>query len=391
MAKSIRKLFQGCIAVLILCLTATGLAQPNVGRVNADDYPTLQAAVDALGETGGEVCLGAKTYLLSKTVMLKHRIRLQGVMDSKVRSSVTRISAAPDFKGEWLFETLPVPAKVNADLNKDIFFFDLNLTGNEKIGGIKAVNVDGMRLERCRLASLKDGVLVTQATDLPRPWSWDISPGAVFINNCIFRCTGTAIKLEYSTQNRIYANWFVSGTGVALHMKNSDKTWFLANEINAFTRSAIVLEDDGKPGGFLTDVFLSHNWINATSPDKKYLELIMRDKPLRRIQVIDNIFDGNGSADTADLLPETGNRFADNVATKPGFANHATGKVKVSNGAKEIVVTHGLYRTPDHVSVTFEDEPPKYWVGQKNSKTFTVHLSESNTVSAFTWGAVTGL
>lgn len=366
-------------------------AAPLAGQVNADDFPSLQAAVDALGQTGGEVRLSANTYLLHQPVRLKNRIRFQGLMDSKVRSSVTLITVAPDFKGEWLFETVPVRAKQNADLNKDIFFFDLNLNGADKVGGINAANVDGMRLERCRLASLKDGILVTQATDQARPWNWDISPGAVFINNCIFRCTGTAIRLEYSTQNRIYANWFVSGTGVALHVKNSDKTWFLANEINTFTRSAIVLEDDGKPGNLITDIFLSHNWINAASADKKYLELLPHGKSISRVQFIDNILIGNGSADTAALTDAGRNRFANNVATQPGFASQATGEVKIPKGAKQVVVQHGLYRQPDHVSVTFNSEPPKYWVTDKTAKSFTVHFSESVEAGEFTWRATAGL
>ncbi|MGN6553752.1 MAG: right-handed parallel beta-helix repeat-containing protein [Verrucomicrobiota bacterium] len=372
----------------------TPMVQPTeriAGQVNADDFPSLQAAVDALGQTGGEVRLSAKTYLLHQPVRLKHRIRFQGIMDSKVRSSVTLITPAPDFKGDWLFETVPVPAKENADLNKDIFFFDLNLNGAERVSGIKAANVDGMRLERCRLASLKDGVVVTQVTDQPRPWSWDISPGAVFINNCIFRCSGTAIKLEYSTQNRIYANWFVSGTGVALHIKNSDKTWFLANEINTFTRSAIVLEDDGKPGNLITDIFLSHNWINAASPDRKYLELLPQGKSISRVQFIDNILIGNGSADTAALTDAGRNRFANNVATQPGFASQATGEVKIPKGAKQVVVQHGLYRQPNHVSVTFNSEPPKFWVTDRTAKTFTVHFSETVEAGEFTWRATTGL
>lgn len=379
-----------CLAFLFASMSLLGRADVPSGHVEADDFPTLQAAVDALGTTGGEVRLGAKTYWLHQPVRLKHRIRFQGVMDSKVRDSVTRIAAAPDFQGDWLFETVPVPAEKNADLNKDIFFFDLNLTGSEKVGGIKAENVDGMRLERCRLASLKEGVLVTQVTAQPRPWSWDISPGGVFINNCIFRCYDTAIQLEYATQIRIYANWFVSGGSVALHIKNSDKTWFFANEINTFTRSAIVIEDDGKPGNFVTDIFLSHNWINAPDPAKKYLELLPNGKPLARVQFIDNILIGKGTADTAALTTEPGNRFADNVATQPGFASHSTGEVKIASATNQVVIAHGLYRRPGHVSVTFETEPPSYWVNAMTDKTFTVHFAKPVESGAFTWSASAG-
>jgi hypothetical protein len=186
--------------------------------VAADDYPSLQAAINALGSAGGVVELSARRYTLTEPLKVTHRVRLQGIMDAKTANSVTSITADAGFKGEWMIETVPVPAKANADLNRDLLLFDLNLLGNGTVSGIKAANIDGLRLERCRLANVRNGILVTQVTDLPRPWHWDISPGGVFINNCIFRCSGTAIALEYATQNRIYANWFVSGTGVALHL-----------------------------------------------------------------------------------------------------------------------------------------------------------------------------
>lgn len=368
-------------------LTSPGLP-PVAGVVFADDYPSLQAAVDALGETGGEVRFGAKAYLLEKTVLVKHRIRFQGVMDSKVRNSVTRIGAAPNFKGEWLFETVPVPARANPDLNKDLFFFDLNMTGSDKISGIRAYNADGLRMERCRLAGMKNGLLVTQVTDKPKPWHWDISPGAVFINNCIFRCNGTAIQLEYSTQNRIYSNWFVSGCGVALHLKNSDKTWFFANEINTFGRAAILLEDDGQPGNQITDVILSHNWMNAADPSKKYLELLPNGKTFRRVRFHNNILDGNGSADTGALLTENGSCFHENAANRPGFSSNAAGDAEAKAGATEVVIAHGLYRKPDHVSVTFRSEPPVYWVTDTNEKTFTVRFTGPAKAGSFSWNAM---
>ena len=382
-----RLLFTTLIAGMIP-LVALADVSP-AGRVRADDYPTLQAAVDALGEGGGEVLLSARNYQLKKTVLLRDRIRFQGVMDSKVRSSVTVIGVAPDFEGKWMFETLANPAKSNPDLNKDLFFFDLNLNGAGKVSGIKASNADGMRLERCRLANLIDGILVTQVTDQPRPWHWDIAPGAIFINNCIFRCDGTAIQLEYTTQNRIYANWFVSGGTTALHLKNTNNTWFMANEINTFSRSAIRLEDDGKPGNPLTDIFLVHNWIHATDPSKKFLECTPTTGRYQRIQFTNNILMGKGGADTAAFGKE-GNRFADNVADQTGLASEACGEVKVKAGAKELVIAHGLYRKPDYVGVTFRTEPPKYWVSEITAKTFTVCFGEAVRDGSFTWNAVTG-
>jgi len=369
--------------------SAAPAGAPAPGRVNADDFPSLQAAVDALEKTGGEVRLSACTYILDKPVVLSQRIRFQGVMDSKVRASVTLIKSSPRFVGDWLFVTKATPAKVNEDLNRDIMFFDLDLSGSETVGGIRADNADVLRMERCRLANMKNGVLVAQVTDLPRPWHWEISPGGSFINNCIFRCSGTAIQLEYATQNRIYSNWFVSGGKTALHIKNSDKTWFFANELNAVSDASILIEDDGLPGNAVADIFLSMNWICVNDVKAKFLDLRPNGKPFKRVQFINNSLVGPGALDAAALAADLGNRFSGNTGTQSGLLSESSGRFEIQAATSVVKIDHSLFRAPTHVGITFECEPPAYWVSAIDAKSFTVSFSRPFTGGAFTWSAIT--
>jgi len=358
------------------------------GRVNADDFPSLQAAVDALSDVGGEVKLSARTYILKQPVVLKNRIRFQGVMDSKDWRSVTKIQPAPDFTGEWLFVTKAVPAKGNPDLNLDLFFFDLDMGGSTNVGGIYGLNIDTLRIERCRLAGLKNGIRISQLTDLPRPWHWAIAPGGAFINNSVFKCSDTAIQIEYATQNRIYANWFVGGGKTIFHLKNSDKTWFYANELNNVKDSSIIIEDDGLPGNTVHEIFISLNWLNLVNPGSKFLDLRPNGKHFERVQVINNIFEGVGTCDTAALDPKLGNRFEGNTGTQPGVASQAAGRFEIKSNMKAVKIEHGLYKTPVHVGITFENKPPVYWVSAKDEKSFTVSFDEPISTGAFTWIAV---
>ena len=63
-----------CLVVLSLLLPALACAAPTPpARVNATDFPSLQAAVDALPPGGGEVFLPPGTYTLDKTLDLTGR------------------------------------------------------------------------------------------------------------------------------------------------------------------------------------------------------------------------------------------------------------------------------------------------------------------------------
>ena len=393
-------LFAGLLAIIFATLLVWNFFAPPAptlaapagasapGRVNADDFPSLQTAVDALEKTGGEVRLSAKTYILDKPVELARRIRFQGVMDGKVRSPVTLIKSSPKFEGDWLFVTRTIPAKTNYDLNRDIMFFDLDLSGSETVGGIRADNVDVLRIERCRLANMKNGVLVAQVTDLQRPWHWAISPGGSFINNCIFRCSDTAIRIEYATQNRIYSNWFVSGGKTALHIKNSDKTWFFANELNNVSDTSIIIEDDGLQGNTVNDIFISLNWICVNDAKAKFLDLRPNGKPIKRVQFINNSLVGLGTVDASALTSEPSNRFSGNTGTQSGMLSESSGRFEIKSSTVEVTIAHNLYRTPTHVGITFETQPPAYWISAKDATSFTVSFSHPVTDGAFTWSAI---
>lgn len=215
------------------------------GIVHADDFATLQEAVDALGEAGGRIMLGGGVYTLDKPILLNRRVVFQGVMDAKVVHNSTKIMPSPSFQGDWLFETRAVPATVNPDLNADFGFYDLVVAGNEKVGGIKGTNIDTIRIERSRFAYMRRNIDITQVSELRRPYPYAIAPGGLFTNNSIFQAYDTCINLEHATQNRIISNWFVSNSGVVLRLLNTNKTWFVANEVNQFTRAAVLLEDGG--------------------------------------------------------------------------------------------------------------------------------------------------
>lgn len=382
------------IILLVVCtcsgFSAMLMAQPSVdGVINADDYPSLQAAVDALGDKGGRICLSARDYVLTEPVRIKARVCFQGVMDSKTRASVTKIESAPDFNGEWLFVTEPSSAVVNEDLNPDFFFFDLNLLGSETVGGIYGENIDGLRLERCRLANLRDGVWVGQKTDLPRPYPFVIVPGGVFINNCIFRCYDTAIRLEYATQNRIYDNWFVSGGKTVLWLKNTNKTWFNDNELNTVSGSSIVLEDDGLEGNNVHDIFMARNWIWNTNPQSKFLEIKPNGKTVQLVQFVDNILYGPAGLDVDALDTQYNkNRIYGNVGTQSGRASKASGSYEIAYPMRTVRIPHGLYKAPVHVNITFRNEPPVFWVSAMNESTFTVSFKDDVPSGSFTWEAI---
>lgn len=343
------------------------------GRVSADDFPDLQAAVDALGPQGGKIELSAKRYELNKPLRLAGKIVLHGVMDAKIARSSTVLAPAKNFQGEWLIETTPSTARENADLNADLGFYDLNMLGSPTVGGIRGANVDIMRIERCRLAYMRRCVELVQVTDLPRPYPSRIAPGGLFINNCVFQASDICLNLEYTTQNRIFANWFVSNCGVALRLLNSNKTWFFANEINQFNRAAIVLEDDGGGGNYLHDIILTMNWIHSMKPETKYIEIINGEKA-QHLLVTDNIFSGKAGLDWPLYLRQRSNVFSGNLGAAACTEN--LGRVLLKAGETRVEVAHGLLAEPTHVDVTPWGPAPKWWVEPVDARTIALNFSE---------------
>ncbi|MEI7590926.1 MAG: right-handed parallel beta-helix repeat-containing protein, partial [Deltaproteobacteria bacterium] len=332
---------------------------PCSGIVHADDFPDMQAAVDALGDRGGVVELGAKTYELPKTVLLKHRISFRGVMDAKAAFPVTKIVPAKGFSGEWLFQTEATLAKTNPDLNADIGFFNLVVAGTPQIGGLNAANVDVLRIERCRFAYMRRCIDVGQKTDLPRPWPFAIAPGGLFITNSIFQATDICINLEYATQNRIFSNWFVSNSGVVLRLLNTNKTWFIGNEVNQFTRAGILLEEDGGEGNHTHNNIISLNWIHSKNPDTKFVEVVNGDS-MSNIVITNNILQGDAGV---DLPPMAKNSFTGNVGNR--VRTESAGRSVIPAGQTSILVTHRLVGEPNAVSLTPEGPVASYWITER--------------------------
>jgi hypothetical protein len=355
---------------------------PTSGIVYADDFPDLQAAVAALGDRGGVVELGAKTYELKQTVLLKHRISFRGVMDAKAAFPVTKIVPAKSFSGEWLFQTEATLAKTNPDLNADIGFFNLVVAGSPKIGGLNAANVDVLRIERCRFAYMRRCVDVGQKTDLPRPWPFAIAPGGLFITNSIFQATDICINLEYATQNRIFSNWFVSNSGVVLRLLNTNKTWFIGNEVNQFTRAGILLEEDGGEGNHTHNNIISLNWIHSKNPETKFVEVVNGDS-MSNIVITNNILQGDAGV---DLPPPNKNSFTGNVGNR--VRTESAGRCAIPAGQTSVVVTHRLVGEPNTVTLTPEAPVSSYWVTERGPTSFKIAIqAPAETDLSFNWRA----
>lgn len=358
------------------------------GIVHADDFASLQEAVDALGKAGGKVILGPGVYELHEPIRLDRRVVFQGVMDAKAMHSSTKIIPSDSFEGEWLFETTPIPASINPDLNANFGFYDLVVVGNEKVGGINGANIDVIRIERCRFAYMRTCLSITQVTDLERPYPARIVPGGVFINNSIFQATDICLNLEHATQNRIIGNWFVSNSGVVLRLLNTNKTWFVANEINQFTRAAVLLEDDGLGGNHVHNNVISLNWMHSNNPDTWFIETVNGDR-MHNILISENIMEGVAGVKLPSPQENTGIRFADNVGE--AVQSSSAGKVTLPVGQTRITVSHDLIAAPASVSITPLSRTPSYWVEQPDStarESFEIVISDKSASPViFNWYA----
>ena len=343
------------------------------GIVCADDFETLQEAIDAVGSVGGgTVEMSSKTYELSRPLEIDAKLALAGTIDAKIRKAATCIKPGPDFAGEALITTRPRLARDNPDLNSDICLRDLVITGREGVANLTAVratNVDVLRLERCRIAHrLRRAIDVTLETDTPRPYIAEIVPGGLFVNNCIFQASDICINLEYCTQNRIYANWFVSNCGVAVRLKNSNKTWIVANEINTFKRAAILLEDDGK-GNELNNIVISLNLCLSSRKDTKYIELV-NPADMNNLMIVNNLFDGNASMDMTSIQRGRGHLFHGNGNAERASEN--SGEIRIPTGWRRIKVTHELMGMPMSIQLTPLQETPNYWIENRTNDSFDI-------------------
>jgi len=376
------------VALLITCAgcanqrTAKRPAHPAAGRIPghllADDFASLQDAIDALGDKGGTIYLSAKTYKLHNPLRIKKKVALVGALDAKTREPCTWLNPASDFVGNAMIETLPQPAIENEHLNPDIQLRDLIVTGRENISGLKMANGDVLRLERCRIAHVYRCVDMTMLTYLPRPYPAKIVPGGLFVNNCIFHAYDICLNLEYATQNRIYSNWFVSNMGVALRLKNTNKTWFMANEINQFKRAAILLEDDGK-GNPVHNVNIALNWMWSNHPGTRYIEVIGGEH-MHNISVTGNTMVGEDCGiDLPFYERNRGHVFANNAGAD--HASEAIGEVRVAPNAKRATVKHGLIAKPRFIDVTPEGAPTVWWIENRTKTSFDIVFPKPPTSS----------
>ena len=353
----------------------TGFSVGSVkGHILADDFPSLQDAINALGDKGGTIYLSARTYKLHKPLRIRKKVVLAGALDAKTREPCTWLNPASDFTGDAIIETIPSPASENEHLNADIQIRDLIITGRKNISGLKMINGDVLRLERCRIAHVHRCVDMSILTYMSRPYPAKIVPGGLFINNCIFHAYDICLNLEYATQNRIYSNWFVSNMGVALRLKNTNKTWFMANEINQFKRAAILLEDDGD-GNPVHNINIALNWMWSNHPNVKYIEVIGAEY-MSNISATGNTMLGNDcQIDLPFAAKNRGHVFSNNGGA--GCLSETSGEVRIASDAKRVTVTHGLISKPQFINVTPEGSPTVWWIENRTSKSFDIVIQSS--------------
>ncbi|MEC7564772.1 MAG: right-handed parallel beta-helix repeat-containing protein [Planctomycetota bacterium] len=148
--------------LLVSAITAVTLPvadpQANPAELNAGDYPTLQAALDALPETGGRLVIPAGTYEISEPLRLtKGDIRIEGA------GNATHIVNKNEKGGTALL----IAHEKGKDITTDerlwrIQIANLRLTGNEKSGhGIHAILINEIFLHNVTVSYHGgDGVLL---------------------------------------------------------------------------------------------------------------------------------------------------------------------------------------------------------------------------------------
>jgi hypothetical protein len=225
-----------------------------------------------------------------------------------------------------------------------------------------------------------------------RPYPAPIVPGGLFVTNSIFQASDICLNLEYATQNRILSNWFVSQSGVVLRLKNTNKTWFVANEINQFRRAAILLEDDQGGGNFVHNNIIALNWMHSEAPETAFFEVIHGEK-MHDILITNNILEGSAKVQLPPLTGGSGNRFQGNVrhTTMEGesaLLSENAGTAVIPAGQRALTVEHGLLAKPVSLSLTPQSDSPPYWVANCGEKSFEIHLrAPTSAALPFLWRA----
>jgi len=149
-----------CPAAFLLVLTQIISAAEHAKRIDAKDYPTLQAAVDALGSSGGILTIPPGTYEIAEPIVVKTgETRIEG-------SGAASLIVNKDTSGKPALIIQPP----DDDKNKNAEIWrvqvsNLRITGNPKSGDaiyarrvqeiyIQGVSVDhnggnGIHLDRC--------------------------------------------------------------------------------------------------------------------------------------------------------------------------------------------------------------------------------------------------
>lgn len=257
-----------------------------LGHISAEEFPSLQDAVDSLGEHGGTVYLGARTYHLKEPLRLRGKVALVGAVTVSEGPPATWITPGSNFVGRAMITTVSQPSQARAHLTTDIHLRDLSLTGNGMMAGMEMLNVRGLMLERCRISDVSRCLDVRVLSYTLRPYDDDIVPGRIHVSASVFDATEICLNLEDARHTQIVNNTFLPGCATALRIRNGGDTLIAQNEVAGYSWAGVLLEADERVGA-INAVRIALNSIRSEHSESRSIRTVGNDR------IKDVIFTGN--------------------------------------------------------------------------------------------------
>jgi len=260
-----------------------------LGHISAEEFPTLQDAVDSLAEHGGTVYLGARTYHIREPLRLRGKVALVGAVAVSSGQPATWIAPGSNFVGRTMITVDAQPSQSHEHLTADIHLRDLSLTGNGMMAGVEMQNVRGLTLERCRIFDVFRCVDVRVLSYTLRPYDEDIEPGRIHVCESVFEATEICLNLEDSRHNRIVNNTFLPGCATALRIRNGGDTLVAQNEVTGYSWAGVLLETDERVGA-INAVRIALNTIRSDHSQSRSIRTVGNDR-IKDVILTGNLLD----------------------------------------------------------------------------------------------------
>lgn len=320
-------------ASLLLLLSVSALSQTKT--VNSWDYPTVQAAIEAIAPGGGTVLLPNKTFQSTVTIELASNVSLQGSgPNSKIVFSGKTDGFSSKGKKHWEIKNLVIDSTANSSpyvIKTDAASSDYVLDGVQVKGAAQN------RIPNGEVWLMGDNVLVTNSTfDKVTFVRFTQIPNGRAVRNTFTNArTGIYLYASGSPEHQfvIEGNRFLSADGEPEHgldpilVERSRNVLIKANGIKQATEHCIYVSDNNFGS---SDITITGNNCQDWG----------RGKPAGGIQVRGN-FEGKGTYNhniTVTNNTATGNHAPETEA----FLLQGTKGLTVSgNTARD--TTHGFF------------------------------------------------